>query len=313
MKVVQCAECKHTENGICAKNTEKNTVALGNFDGLHLGHVKLIEEITKRDDADSYVYTFDVHPSKFILSDPSSVKSIINNEQKIRILSKMGVGHICFDDFESVRDMSPSDFVKKVLIDTLKCDIAVCGYNFTFGKKGAGDSEFLKSELKKYGAECIVVDPVTHNGVAISSTRIRGLIESGAVDEAAKLLGRPFSISRPVLHGRMLGRTMGIPTINQSFDEDFVRPANGVYVSRVTFDGKEYPAVCDVGTKPTVSGKELLAETHIIGYSGILYGEIVEVAFLKKLRSEEKFSDTEHLKQVIQNDINDAKKYFGIE
>ena len=312
MRIIHCRECKPNENGINAQSNVKSAVALGNFDGLHLGHAKLIEEITKRKGTDSYVYTFKVHPNKFISDDPSSVRLLIDNEQKIEILAQMGVGHICFEDFENVRDMSPADFVKKVLIDTLNCDIAVCGYNFTFGKKGAGNSEFLKSELAKYGALCIVVDPVTYNGIPVSSTRIRSLIESGAVDEAAQLLGRFYAIRRPVLHGRMLGRTMGIPTVNQSFDDDSVRPANGVYICRVLVNGEEYPAVCDVGTKPTVNGKELLAETHIIGYDGNLYGETVEVAFLKRLRTEKKFSDTEELKTVIQNDIANAKKYFGI-
>lgn len=312
MRIIHCSECKPNENGINAQSNVRSAVALGNFDGLHLGHAKLIEEITKRKGTDSYVYTFKVHPNKFIFDDPSSVRLLIDNEQKIEILAQMGVGHICFEDFENVRDMSPADFVKKVLIDTLNCDIAVCGYNFTFGKKGAGNSEFLKSELAKYGALCIVVDPVTYNGIPVSSTRIRSLIESGAVDEAAQLLGRFYAIRRPVLHGRMLGRTMGIPTVNQSFDDDSVRPANGVYICRVLVNGEEYPAVCDVGTKPTVNGKELLAETHIIGYDGNLYGETVEVAFLKRLRTEKKFSDTEELKTVIQNDIANAKKYFGI-
>ncbi len=312
MRIIHCRECKPNENGINAQSNVKSAVALGNFDGLHLGHAKLIEEITKRKGTDSYVYTFKVHPNKFIFDDPSSVRLLIDNEQKIEILAQMGVGHICFEDFENVRDMSPADFIKKVLIDTLNCDIAVCGYNFTFGKKGAGNSEFLKSELAKYGALCIVVDPVTYNGIPVSSTRIRSLIESGAVDEAAQLLGRFYAIRRPVLHGRMLGRTMGIPTVNQSFDDDSVRPANGVYICRVLVNGEEYPAVCDVGTKPTVNGKELLAETHIIGYDGNLYGETVEVAFLKRLRTEKKFSDTEELKTVIQNDIANAKKYFGI-
>ncbi len=312
MKVIHCRECKPNENGINAQGNAKSAVALGNFDGLHLGHAKLIEEITKRKGADSYVYTFQVHPNKFISDDPSSVRLITDNEQKAKILAQMGVGHVCFEDFESVRDMSPADFVKKVLIDTLNCEVAVCGFNFTFGKKGVGNSDFLRSELAKYGAQCIIVDPVTYNGVPVSSTRIRAFIESGAVDEASQLLGRPFAIRRPVLHGRMLGRTLGIPTINQSFAEDSVKPANGVYVCRAIVNGKEYPAVCDVGTKPTVDGKELLAETHIIGYDGNLYGETVEVAFLKRLRPEEKFSDTEQLKKVIQNDIADAKKYFGI-
>lgn len=312
MKVIHNCECNSAKNGIIAKRDVKSAVALGNFDGLHLGHAKLIEEITKRKGKDSYVYTFEVHPNKFISDGKTPLKLMTNNRQKADILESMGVGHVFFENFECVRDMSPADFVKDVLIGTFNCGVAVCGYNFSFGKKGEGNSEFLRDELAKYGAECVIVEPVTQDGVPVSSTRIRGLIENGDVDEAAKLLGRPFALRRPVLHGKMLGRTFGIPTINQSFDKDFVKPAKAVYVCRVELEGKVYPAVCDVGTKPTVSGKELLAETHIIGYDGDLYGKTVEVAFLKKLRPEEKFADTNELKTAIENDIADAKKYFGI-
>ena len=312
MKIIHCRQLGQTENGINELCFKKNAVALGTFDGLHLGHAMLIREITKDEDTDSYVYTFDVHPSRIILNDPLSPRTITTNEQKVEILAKMGVGHVCFEDFVSVRDMSPSDFVKKVLIDTLKSDVVVCGFNFTFGKKGEGTSEFLKSELAKYGAECVIVAPVTSGCVSISSTRIRSLIEAGAGDKAAELLGRPFTIRRPVLHGEMLGRKLGIPTINQSFAEDSVVPVSGVYVCKVTVGGKEYPGVCDVGTKPTVSGKGLLAETHIIGYDGDLYGETVDVAFLKRLRAEKKFSDIDELKSVIENDVANAKKYFDI-
>ena len=313
MKIIHCRESKPNEKEIDAKSYKKNAVALGNFDGLHLGHAKLIEEITRHEDTDSYVYTFTTHPRRIIMNDPHSPRSIITNEQKVEILSKMGVGHVCFEDFERVRDMSPSEFVKDVLIDTLKSDIVVCGFNFNFGKKGSGNSEFLKEELSKYGAECIVVSSVKNNDVSISSTRVRTLIEAGSVDEAAKLMGRPFTLRRPVLHGRMFGRKLGIPTINQKFADDSVMPSNGVYVCRVIIDGVEYPGVCDVGTKPTVSGKELLAETHIIGFEGDLYGRTVDVAFLKRLRSEKKFADTDELKRVIENDIAVAKGYFGIE
>lgn len=312
MKIIHCQKYEPNENDINIRGNIKNAVALGNFDGLHLGHAKLIKEITKRTDVDSYVYTFEIHPSKFISEDPSAVKSLITNEQKVEILSKMGVRHVCFDDFRRVKDMTPSEFVKDVLIGTLRCDVAICGYNFSFGKNGTGTSGFLKSELAKYGAECVIVSPVAHNGTAISSTRIRSLIESGDVCEAAKLLGRPFSIRRPVIHGRMLGRTLGIPTINQRFGEDCIIPANGVYLCTVTLDGKDIPAICDVGTKPTVNGNELLSETHIISYDGDLYGKTVEVSFLKRLREERRFSDTDELKRVIQNDISNAKKYFGI-
>lgn len=312
MRVIHCQKYEPIENDTSIRRNIKNAVALGNFDGLHLGHAKLIEEMTKRTDTDSYVYTFEIHPSKFMSHDPSLVRSLITNEQKVEILTQMGVKFVCFDDFQRVRNMSPSEFVKDVLIDTLKCDVAICGYNFSFGKKGAGTSELLKTELAKYGAECIIVPPVTHNQVTISSTRIRNLIENGDAEEAARLLGRPFSIRRPVIHGRMLGRTLGIPTVNQSFGDDCIIPASGVYVCRLKVDGKDFPAVCDVGTKPTVNGSELLSETHIIGYDGDLYGKTVEVAFLKRLRAEQKFSDIDELKSVIQNDIASAKKYFGI-
>lgn len=309
MKIIQCIP---NENKIASDKNVNNAVVLGNFDGLHLGHAELIRRATELENTKTYVYTFSENPKKFISSDPSAFKYLTTNEQKIEILAQMGVSYVCFEDFESVRDMEPEQFVKDVLIGLLHCDVAVCGYNFTFGKKGIGTSALLKEELAKYGAQCIVVSRVTYNGMSVNSTRIRGLIEKGEVSEAAELLGRPFTISRPVISGKKLGRELGVPTLNQSFAEDSIVPAYGVYVCNVKLDGKFYPGVCDVGTKPTVNGSEVLAETHIIGFDGDLYGKTIDVSFLKMLRPEKKFSDTDELKTVIYGDLAEAKKYFGI-
>lgn len=310
MKVILCRDYQQNENKIHVQQKKKTAVALGNFDGVHLGHARLIDEIVKKKDMYSCVYTFEKHPGKAI-NKSFSIKIITDNTQKVDILTQMGIDYVCFEQFENVKDLPPADFVKKVLIDELNCGCAVCGCNFKFGKNAAGDANFLKTELAKYGAECIIEPPVMYEDAIISSTRIRFLIESGAVDAASKLLGRPFSIRSLVIEGKKLGRTIGIPTINQKFNIDGITPKYGVYICRCIIDGKEYSAICDVGTKPTVGGTELLAETHIIDYSGFLYGKIIEVQFLKKIRDEEKFPNTEVLKEAINNDIKQAKKYFS--
>ena len=307
MKVVLCRDNGKDNKSILGNM--RSAVALGNFDGVHIGHAELIKHITERKDMYSCVYTFRRHPQS-VLSENSAVKILTDNSQKEGILRSLDVDYLCFDEFSDVRYMSPTDFIDSVLIDKLNCGFAVCGYNYRFGKNGAGDSEFLKRYLNEKGIECTIVPPVTYGNLPVSSTKIRFLIENGDTETALNLLGRPYYLKLPVIHGMEIGRTIGIPTINQKIPPYSVCPKKGVYVCLTKIDGKEYPSVCNVGTKPTVNGKDLLAETHIIDYSGFLYGKTVEVAFYKHLRDEKKFSDINELKRAIENDVESAKKYF---
>ena len=286
------------------------TAALGSFDGVHLGHAELIGEAVKnareRGRA-SAVWTFSDESSS--LPGKQGMRSITTLGEKLELFAELGADYALLADFGQVRDLSPREFVEGMLKRDCGVRTVVCGFNFSFGKGGAGDPAVL-SELM--GEEnCIIVPPVCVDGSPVSSSAIRRLIESGDAEEAAKLLGRPFFIDFPVVHGKELGRTIGLPTINQDFPAGHVIPEKGIYACLVDIGDRSYPGVSNVGTRPTVDNSgRINCETHIIGYSGWLYGENIKVSFYKRLRGEKKFPDVASLKAQIERDAASALEYF---
>lgn len=296
-------------------NISASAVALGNFDGLHIGHIKLIDEIlyhSKRENIPSVVWSFRQHPENMIRGD-ITVKRITTLDEKAELLSSKGVDYLVLEDFNAVRDLSPDEFIKNILIDSLHARLVVVGFNFRFGKNAAGTSEYLSRELKKYGVTVKIIPPVIYGDTLVSSSVIRALIENGSMEQAALLLGRPFFISFPVIHGRAFGRTIGIPTINQLFPDNHIVPERGVYATACHIDGLPYLGVCNVGVRPTVSNAETVTcETHIIDFVGSLYGQNIRVEFYKKLRSETKFSSVDKLQDQIKRDIEETKSYYNL-
>ncbi|MBR5295308.1 MAG: bifunctional riboflavin kinase/FAD synthetase [Clostridia bacterium] len=288
-------------------------VALGNFDGIHLGHQKIIEacvEEGKKDGLISLVWSFRRHPEHIMKGNFSS-GNIISNKDKERILKKMGVSHLILEDFERVRDFSPQVFCEEILLRKLSAKKVFCGFNFRFGKGGEGDAAYLKEYLEPRGVQVFTEDPVCYGGQPISSTKIRGFLNEGKVEEAGSFLGRPYSICFPVLQGKRLGRRIGFPTLNQAFPEEYVTPKKGVYAVRVIFDEKEYFGVCNVGSRPTVDQDDrIIAETHLFDFSGELYGKEVRVEFYKFLRPETRFSSLEELKTQIGKDREEARLFW---
>lgn len=288
-------------------------VALGNFDGIHLGHRRIIEKcalIAKEEGLLSLVWSFRRHP-EHILKGNFSVGNIISPQDKREILGELGIDQVLLEDFERVRDYSPQEFCKKILLDTLSAKHVFCGFNFRFGKAGAGDASFLKEYLEPFGVKVYVETPVLMGGEAVSSSRIRAHLKNGEIEEANALLGRPYSIRFPVLHGKHLGTRIGFPTVNQAFPEEYVVPKKGVYAVRMFFDGKFYNGVCNVGSRPTVDQDGVvLAETHLFDFSSDLYGKTVRVEFFSFLRPETKFSSLEELTQQISRDRENARKWW---
>lgn len=294
----------------------KCVLALGNFDGVHIGHAKLIKltaEKAKEEGLTPAVWTFD--PDSLSRFRAGSERRLLSRAEKDRIFASYGAEYAVYEDFNRVRDMSPDEFVKNVLVGSLGCALAVCGFNFTFGRGGAGGPDLLKKLMEEYGGGAVIVPPVRVNGVVVSSSGARSLIEEGRVDEARVLLGRPYSVTLPVKEGKKLGRTLGIPTVNQTFDGLYVRPGNGIYATSVSVDGKEYCGVTNVGSRPTVNTDpaDVNCETHIIGYDGWLYGNEVGISFFKKLRDEKKFADLDELKRAIELDEKKALAFFKTE
>lgn len=298
----------------CAEEKDLGTcVALGNFDGIHLGHRAIIENCilsAKQAGLVSLVWSFRRHP-EHIMKGSFSSGSILSLADKVATLKKIGIDQIVLEDFERVRDLSPEDFCEQILLGELYARKVFCGFNFRFGKNGGGDASFLRKYLAKKGVEVVIADPVCRGGETISSTRIRGLLTRGEMEEAALLLNRPYSIAFPVLHGKHLGTTIGFPTLNQAFPGEYVIPRKGVYAVRVSFDGLVYFGVCNVGSRPTVDRDEkIIAETHLFDFSGDLYGKTVRVEFFHFLRPEKQFSSLEELKKQIAQDRENALGYW---
>ncbi|MBQ4067197.1 MAG: riboflavin biosynthesis protein RibF [Clostridia bacterium] len=284
-------------------------VALGNFDGVHRGHQRLFDAARGLADEGkcscSCAWTF-TSPAKI-----SPILCLTDMNAKLRLFAQYGLDYAVFEDFELVKNMPCREFVAEYLVEVLGAGYTVCGFNFRFGKGGAGDSALLSATMAELGKGCHVVPAVIHEGLVVSSTEVRKRVECGDMSGAADLLGHPFSIKFPVIHGQKLGRTIGIPTINQSFPEGHIVPRQGIYACSCYVNGEIYLGVANVGVRPTVSdGKTVNCETHIINYSGDLYGKEIEVEFYERLREEMKFDSVDALRRQIRIDIAECLDYF---
>lgn len=296
------------------KNIEPTVVALGNFDGVHAGHRELIRRAMQTaGDAGikSAVFTFSNHPRN-VMSGTNDVKNIIYQDTKIAILEELGVDYMFSIPFdEEIRTMDPEVFIDHILLDTFKMREAYCGFNFKFGYKGAGNPEVLARNAITKGFGIHVLQPVAVDGEVVSSTLIRGLIESGDVNKVRKFMGRYYSIEGEVVVGNRLGKRIGFPTSNLNIDEGMVSPPNGVYVTQCLYNGVRYPSITNVGVKPTIGEYQKNVETHIFNFDKELYGKNIRVEFLEKLRDERKFESVEALSKQITEDCITAKAYHN--
>jgi len=294
-----------------SKINKKTAVALGNFDGLHIGHMVLIDKITeyaREKNISSCVWTFAEHSLNILKSD-YAVPYITAREEKIEILKRKNIDYLVFQDFNFVRHFSPEQFIEKVIINYLNAELVVCGYNYGFGRNREKNAEYLRESLAKKNISSEIIPPVICEGQAVSSSFIRTLIKIGDMQRVRKFLGRPFSINFPVVYGRQTGRKIGIPTINQLFPTGHIIPACGIYVCTCEVMGNIYKAVTNIGLRPTVNGDFLNSETHLIDFDGDLYGQNIKVNFYLKFRDEIKFPNLDDLKEQIKKDIEFAKKY----
>ena len=286
-------------------------VALGSFDGLHLGHRKVISLALagRARGLAPTVFTFEENPKARARGFGGL---LLTEREKIRLLGEMGVERLYLLDFDAIRNLEPEEFVRRVLAGVCRAKLACCGFNFTFGRGGTADGAALHRLCAPLGVETAVAGVVLDGGEPVSSTRIRGLMEAGKAEETARLLGRPFTYESPVVSGRHLGRKLGTPTLNQNVPEELVLPKFGVYVSAVSFGGTVFAGVTNVGVKPTVGSDTVLAETWMPDYRGPdLYGRTVRTGLLRFLRAEEKFATLGELKNAILGDGGHALRYFA--
>ena len=292
-----------------------SAVAIGNFDGVHKGHQELIKMTVKTAEMrglTSVVFTFINHPVNEIAG-RCVVKSIMTFDEKEAALESLGVDVMVAIPFvDKVRMSSPEEFARDILADDLKAKHAFCGFNNSFGYKGAGHPADLIAFGKKYGFDVTVMDEYDIDGKVVSSTLIRQKLEEGDVAAFKKLTGRLYNISGKVMQGEHLGRTMGFPTVNLSLNTDMALPMNGVYVTNIYVENAKFHSVTNVGNKPSVGQFSKNAETHIFGFVGDLYGKPVKVEFIDLLRPEVKFDSIEALSAQIDRDCIAAKQYHGI-
>ena len=298
---------------------EKTAVALGNFDGIHIGHREIFRaalEAAKEQDLKSLCFTFSNHPFNFILrredSDPDAVKLICTEEEKIELIEDMGFDilvNVPFD--EHIMTMHAHDFFEDIVRRKAECRLCIRRIQLHIRRKGTGKPDTLRRECEAAGIGVSIHDAVIVDGEVVSSTLIREMIATGNMEMTAKLLGRPYSFSGTVAHGKRLGSRMGIPTINIPAPARQMLPPNGVYFSRIHIDGIVYNSVSNIGLNPTVNDdvRRKTIETNIFDYDDDAYGKDVTVYFDHFSRGERKFRNKEELFAQIARDCENARNY----
>jgi riboflavin kinase/FMN adenylyltransferase len=287
-------------------------IALGNFDGLHRGHLKIIERV-KRGAAEHggtpMAMTFDPHPPRIVRPDKAP-PLLMTKAQRIEALHKAGVQCVAVVRFTKELSHWDADiFVRKVLVDWLRVSEVWVGANFLFGHERTGTFSVLRGLGQSYGFRADKIDPVRYKDFVVSSTRIRRLVTEARMDEAAALLGRPYFVDGTIVEGKRRGRELGFPTANLETRNELV-PPNGVYATIMTIDGVVRGGVTNIGMRPTFGETAPTIETHVLDFSGDLYGQSVRLAFVQRLRDERRFEDVDALKAQIDADKRRAERLF---
>ncbi|AWI04006.1 bifunctional riboflavin kinase/FAD synthetase [Clostridium drakei] len=294
------------------KYLQYNTyIALGSFDGIHIGHVSLVNKTIKlatKNQAKSMIFTFKNHPLS-IINKEMAPKIIMDNSNKIEVLESFGLDIINMANFDKeLMMLSPEDFILN-LVSHYRAKGIVVGFNNRFGYKNLGDVELLKKLSKKYGFDLCVVDPVKYKAQVVSSSVIRSIIsDEGDMKKVNKMLTRPFMLQGNVVKGKQLGRTLGFPTVNLNYDKRFVLPRGGVYYTLVKYEDKFFRGITNVGYNPTVEDNKLSVETHILDFDENIYNKHIKIYFVDRIRDEKKFDSVQFLAEQLKKDKIYAKK-----
>ena len=291
-------------------------VTIGNFDGVHLGHQKLFDQVVTRARQDkglSVAITFDPHPLKVL--NPQSIRLISTTPQKIELIERAGIDVLVIIPFNrEVAVTTAVDFVDDVLLRRIGMRDLVVGYDYALGKGRQGDTAFLQSQGAEKGFSVMVMPAYYEQGMLVSSTRIRELVAAGKMRDVNRLLGRFYQIRGDVQWGRQRGgKLLGFPTANLCISEEDLCPKRGVYVTQVIYDGKQYGGVSNIGYNPTFGDTALVAETHIFDFNADIYGKPLKINLLRHLRGEITFSGPEELSRQIRKDIEVAQKVLAQE
>lgn len=294
---------------------QRRVIALGFFDGVHLGHGALlgaVRETAARLGAVPCAFTFDKSPTAAITG--QSVPLLNTVEDRIRLMRRhYGIQEVVVAPFDAMQRMDWEDFITKYLAEELGVIHVVAGHDFHFGYMGKGNPDRLKAKCAELGLGCDIVQKVERDGITISSTYIRTLVAQGEMERAAQFLGHPHSLTQQVTHGKGIGHSaLGFPTVNLRVPEGVIIPAFGVYATRVCFDGRSRAAVTNVGVRPTVADNDgrVTVEGFILDFDGDLYGREVRVEFHKRLRGERKFPTMEALAEEIRRNAEQTREFF---
>lgn len=282
---------------------ERTIYALGFFDGVHLGHQALLKacrHLAEQLGCKAGAVTFTTHPDSLVSGKTPAL--LTTNEDKRRLLQAYGMDTVVELPFDKKLMATPWTAFLEQLLEKGAAGF-VCGDDFRFGYRGEGTAGILKQYCDAAAMPCAIVPEQILDGQRISSTRIRAVLEQGDMTQASRLLGHPLILTGTVLSGRQLGRTIGVPTANLLLPTELIVPKFGVYACKVWVEGKAYPAVTNIGTRPTVSGKGITVEAHLLDFAGDLYGKEITVAFCDFLRPEQKFADLDALKTQIAADV----------
>lgn len=290
-------------------------IALGYFDGVHLGHQALMQQAVQRAreiGGIASVFTFDQHPSS-VMSGVQVPMLTANGGRADEIKRLGGVDEVIFGHFDThLRTMDWRDFIHKLLIGRFHAKYIISGHNNRFGYKGLGTPEGMAAECAKVGIGYDCIPDVKIDGIVVSSTYIRQLISQGDMERAEKFLGHPYTITGAVAHGRKVGRTIGVPTVNLPLPPEMALPPYGVYASRVIADGQAHIAATNIGVKPTfVDGGGPTIEPHLLDFQGDLYGKLIHVELHKFLRPEQAFASIDALKAAIEENVRQTRAYFA--
>lgn len=288
-------------------------IALGTFDGLHIGHQKVIGDMVSYCKAHGYksvVYTFSNHPRE-LTRNGHRVQKLVSNEDKEKLVEATGADYLLMIPFDkNFMSTSPEQFVRQYLIDGMNVKAIAVGFDYRFGKGAEGDVDLLKTLSSKYNYELIVIEPVALAGHKISSSEIRDRIKHGDMSAARKMLGRPYSVVGPVIKGKQVGRKLGFPTANILTDTHMSLIKPGVYVSYTQVGDVLYPSLCNVGYNPTFEQTELNLESYLLDFDEDIYGEVIRIFFIEHIRGEEKFDSLDALVKQMNNDLQFAKTNF---
>lgn len=288
------------------KIANRTAVALGNFDGMHVGHMAVLRAAKgfESKGLTPLALLFDEHSLKAITG--MAPPMLMTADERNRIIAENGL-KIKTIVFNEIKDLSPQDFVEKILVGRFGARAVCCGYNYRFGKNASGNAQTMKEICDRLGLECRIAGEVDVDSRAASSTEIRKFIESGEIEKANKMLGHPFGFCTRVIDGDKRGRTLGFPTINQELPDGLVLPKFGVYQADVTVDGEHYKGVANIGRRPTVGSEKVLSETYIIDFHKNIYGEYVDIRPVRFIRPERKFSSFDELAKQIKSDAKEVR------